>query len=85
MSNEIVQGDALTVMRSWPDAFVQCIVTSPPYWGLRQYLFDKAIVPRYNLTHEERSWLEEELSRRGIKPRSSDGTILQGDALETSC
>jgi DNA modification methylase len=24
-------------MRTWPDAFVQCIVTSPPYWGLRDY------------------------------------------------
>ncbi len=30
-------GDALTVLRTLPDAFVQCVVTSPPYWGLRDY------------------------------------------------
>lgn len=31
------RGDALTVLGSWPDSFVQCCVTSPPYWGLRDY------------------------------------------------
>lgn len=35
--NQIICGDALEVMRGWPDAFVQCCVTSPPYWGLRDY------------------------------------------------
>lgn len=30
-------GDALTVLRSMPDESVQCCVTSPPYWGLRNY------------------------------------------------
>lgn len=30
-------GDALTVLRTMPDASVDCIVTSPPYWGLRDY------------------------------------------------
>lgn len=33
--NTITVGDALEVLRSWPDGFVQCVVTSPPYWGLR--------------------------------------------------
>lgn len=35
--NRIYVGDCLHVMRSWPDAFVQTVVTSPPYWGLRDY------------------------------------------------
>lgn len=35
--NRIYQGDVLEVMRTWPDAFVQTVVTSPPYWGLRNY------------------------------------------------
>jgi DNA modification methylase len=35
--NTIVGGDAMAVLRQWPDEFVQCIVTSPPYWGLRDY------------------------------------------------
>jgi DNA modification methylase len=29
--------DALTLLRSLPDNFIHCIVTSPPYWGLRDY------------------------------------------------
>jgi site-specific DNA-methyltransferase (adenine-specific) len=33
----IFEGDALTVLRRLPDQAAQCIVTSPPYWGLRDY------------------------------------------------
>ncbi|MBI1208741.1 MAG: site-specific DNA-methyltransferase [Azospirillum sp.] len=33
----IFEGDALTVLRRLPDRSVQSIVTSPPYWGLRDY------------------------------------------------
>ncbi len=35
--NKIYMGDALTIMKTWPDSFVQTVVTSPPYWGLRDY------------------------------------------------
>lgn len=35
--NIIIEGDALTVLERLPDQHVQCIVTSPPYWGLRDY------------------------------------------------
>ena len=34
---QILQGDALTVLRTLPDKSVHCCVTSPPYWGLRDY------------------------------------------------
>jgi DNA modification methylase len=30
-------GDALDVLRTLPADSVQCVVTSPPYWGLRDY------------------------------------------------
>lgn len=33
----IIQGDAIEVMGGMPAASVQCVVTSPPYWGLRDY------------------------------------------------
>jgi len=33
-------GDALTLASELPDDSVDCIVTSPPYWGLRSYLAD---------------------------------------------
>jgi len=34
---EIRQGDALQVLRTLPEASIQVCVTSPPYWGLRDY------------------------------------------------
>ena len=34
---EILQGDAIEQLRTLPDQSVQCCVTSPPYWGLRDY------------------------------------------------
>ena len=33
----IITGDSLTELRKLPDASVHCCVTSPPYWGLRDY------------------------------------------------
>src|SRR5690554_4413723 len=33
----ILNGDVIDCLRSLPDACVQCVVTSPPYWGLRDY------------------------------------------------
>ena len=36
----IYVGDCVETMRSWPDAFIHCCVTSPPYWGLRDYGVD---------------------------------------------
>ena len=36
-NNTIAKGDVLDVLRSWPAASVHCVVTSPPYFGLRDY------------------------------------------------
>ncbi|MDA2926791.1 site-specific DNA-methyltransferase [Acidobacteria bacterium AH-259-G07] len=36
-TNRIYQGEALEVLRTFPDECVDCIVTSPPYYGLRDY------------------------------------------------
>lgn len=35
--NKIHQGDTLATLKTWPDEFINCVVTSPPYWGLRDY------------------------------------------------
>ncbi len=35
--NTIICGDCLEVMKEWPDGVIDCCVTSPPYWGLRDY------------------------------------------------
>lgn len=34
---ELLCGDVLDVLRQAEDAQVRCVVTSPPYWGLRDY------------------------------------------------
>ena len=39
----IYVGDCLDTLRAMPDASVQCCVTSPPYWGLRDYGHDGQI------------------------------------------
>ena len=40
ISWEVREGDALEQLREMPDESVQCCVTSPPYWGLRDYGVD---------------------------------------------
>ncbi len=37
MSVEIIIGDARQRLKDLPDASVHCCVTSPPYFGLRDY------------------------------------------------
>ena len=37
MTWSIREGDVLDRLREMPDESVQCCVTSPPYWGLRDY------------------------------------------------
>jgi len=37
MTNHIIQGDARDVLPTLDAGSVQCVVTSPPYWGLRDY------------------------------------------------
>lgn len=33
----VIQGDCLEVLKIFPDDFIDCCVTSPPYYGLRDY------------------------------------------------
>lgn len=35
--NSIIQGDVLEVLRQFPDEVIDMIITSPPYYGLRDY------------------------------------------------
>ena len=41
--NRILVGDCLRTLQTLPDASVNCCVTSPPYWGLRDYGHDGQI------------------------------------------
>jgi len=50
----VAEGDCLEWLRSLPGESVQCCVTSPPYWGLRDY---GVVAAKLN-----RSWIGCELS-----------------------
>jgi DNA modification methylase len=34
---EVLEGDVFELLPMLPDNHVQCVITSPPYWGLRKY------------------------------------------------
>ena len=65
---DLRQGDARQVLRTLSEASIQCVVTSPPYWGLRDY---------------SRCECNSEYQRRGEEhplPEKQGGTILQREA-----
>lgn len=43
MTWEIKEGDCREIMRAMDPESVQCVVTSPPYWGLRDYNLDPMV------------------------------------------
>jgi site-specific DNA-methyltransferase (adenine-specific) len=53
--NRIVIGDALQRLRALPQASVDCVVTSPPYFRLRDYDADGQI----GLEHHVDQWVEQ--------------------------
>lgn len=66
-SHRILIGDVLDGLASLPAGSVRCCVTSPPYWGLRQYLPDGVRI-RPDLSAEDLEYLMSELNRLGIVP-----------------
>ena len=44
---KVIQGDALRVLKTLPDKSVQCCITSPPYWGLRDYSRCGCVLQRF--------------------------------------
>lgn len=58
--------DVLEGLRAMPDCSVQCQVTSPPYYALRQYLFDGAVILRRDLSDDKRKEICDELASIGI-------------------
>jgi len=44
----VFQGDAEVFLERLPDSFFRCCITSPPYWGLRDYGTNGQIGAEYN-------------------------------------
>lgn len=36
-TNGLIHGDSKEVLKQFPDESVDCVITSPPYWGVREY------------------------------------------------
>jgi DNA modification methylase len=41
--NTVIQGDVTEVLKTLPDGSVNCVLTSPPYWAVRDYNVDGQI------------------------------------------
>ena len=41
--NKVYLGDSLETIKTFPDKSIDCVVTSPPYYGLRDYGVDGQI------------------------------------------
>lgn len=39
-TNKIYHGNALDVLKTFPEEIIDCVMTSPPYWALRDYRCD---------------------------------------------
>jgi DNA modification methylase len=52
--NTIYHGDALEVLKTFPDNSIDCCVTSIPYWGLRDYGTGKWIGGDKNCKHQRK-------------------------------
>jgi len=50
--NKIYCGDSLEVLKTFPDDSIDCIITSPPYYGLRLYSNDKKEIGREQTPEE---------------------------------
>ena len=44
MTARVITGDCMDVLRTIPSESVHCVVTSPPYWGLRAYKGDPGMI-----------------------------------------
>ena len=73
MTSTIFQGDVRDVLKALDAESVQCVVTSPPYWGLRDYGVDKQI--GLEETPEEYVTTMVEVFREVKRVLRDDGTL----------
>lgn len=71
--NKIVLGDALQVLKGYPEGKFRCCVTSPPYWGLRDYGLENQIGAEDNLQKYIDNLLE--IFREVRRVLADDGTL----------
>ncbi|MFA5262060.1 MAG: hypothetical protein WC450_12625, partial [Candidatus Omnitrophota bacterium] len=76
--NRIYQGDCLSVLKSWPNDFIDCVVCSPPYWGLRSYSTTPVIwdgVPECQHIWVDNSYVRNNDQTAGEKQKTNAGSV----------
>lgn len=83
--NKVYLGDALETVRTFPDESINCVVTSPPYYGLRDYGVDGQI----GLEESPEEYISKlvDLFREIRRVLKKDGTIWVnlGDSYAGNC
>lgn len=81
--NKIYQGTCLDVIKTFPDKSINCVITSPPYWQLRDYGWSEqwGLEPTFQLYLEHLWSLMDEIFR----VLKDDGTVWinLGDTYST--
>lgn len=72
-TGEIVVGDALLTLQGLPDSRFRCCVTSPPYWGLRDYGIAYQIGAEGSLEHYIENLVR--VFRQVRRTLTDDGTL----------
>lgn len=81
--NKIYEGNCLDVLRTFPDESIDCVITSPPYWQLRDYGWDGqwGLEPTYQMYLENLWSLMDEIQR--VLKVSGTVWINLGDTYST--
>lgn len=82
-TNKIYKGLCLDVIKTFPDNSVDCVITSPPYWMLRDYGFENqwGMEPTFDLYLQHLWELMDEV-KRVLKPTGT-AWINLGDTYGT--
>jgi site-specific DNA-methyltransferase (adenine-specific)/site-specific DNA-methyltransferase (cytosine-N4-specific) len=70
MSQIVLEGNVRKVLEGFPEGFFHCAVTSPPYYGLRQYFFEGAVCIKPSLSKEQKDYVIAELNKIGVRQKN---------------
>jgi len=83
VNSGVIYGDAERVLKTLPPGIVQCCVTSPPYWGLRDY----SVAGQFGLEKTPEEYIERMVGvfREVWRVLRDDGTVFLnlGDSYAT--
>ena len=81
--NKIYQEPCLDTLRKMPDNFLDCVITSPPYWQLRDYGYDGqwGLEPTFDLYLEHLWEMMDEVYR--VLKKTGTAWINLGDTYNT--